>query len=92
MIRTTKLPIPYHPRATDEMVVEAIAAYMRDAQAAALPGAWPIIVARLREAYGTKRVDRAVSRYMRELRQENRSLKRQVKHARAAWIKRQTSG
>ena len=40
------------------MVVEAIAAYMRDAQAAALPGAWPIIVARLREAYGTKRVDR----------------------------------
>jgi hypothetical protein len=69
---TTKLPISFHPSATDEDIVEAIASYMREARAAAVPGAWRIIVARLREAYGGKLVDAAVHRYARELRQEQR--------------------
>jgi hypothetical protein len=31
---TTRLPISFHPHATDEDIVEAIASYMRDARAA----------------------------------------------------------
>jgi hypothetical protein len=85
---TTLLPAPYHPRATDADVIAAIAEVLRASHAAAVPGAWRIIVERLRQHYGVKLVDRAVRQYERALRQENRSLRRQVRHARAAWIKR----
>jgi hypothetical protein len=73
---------------TDQDVVEAIADYMRECHTAALPAAFRLVVGRLRERYGRKLVDRALAQYTRALRRENRSLKRQVKHARAAWIKR----
>jgi hypothetical protein len=73
----------------DEDIVDAIADYMRECRAAAVGGAWRIIVARLRDHYGTKLVDRAVDRYMRALRQETRMLRRQVRQARADWMKRQ---
>jgi hypothetical protein len=83
---TTRLPIPH---ATDEDVIDALADYMRESRVAALRGAWPIIVARLSDRFGRRLVDRAVYRYMRELRRENRSLERQVARAKADWLKRQ---
>jgi hypothetical protein len=68
--------------ASDADVIEAIAEVMRESRAAALTSAWPLIVDRLREIYGRELVDRAVQRYMRALRQENRLLERQLKHHR----------
>jgi hypothetical protein len=64
---TSKLPVAFHPRATDDDVIDALASYMRESRAAALTSAWPIIVERLREVYGRRLVDRAVQRYMRAL-------------------------
>jgi hypothetical protein len=85
---TTLLPIPFHPRATDEDIVMAIAEVMRGSHVASLPTAFRIVVGRLRDVYGRRLVDRALRQYELALRQENRSLKRQVRLARAAWIKR----
>jgi hypothetical protein len=92
---TTRLPISFHPHATDEDIVEAIASYMRDARAAAVPGAFRIVVDRLREAYGRKLVDRALRQYekalgreRRRLKQQNTHLEKQVRQARAAGMKR----
>jgi hypothetical protein len=89
---TTLLPTPYHPHATDADVVEAIAETLRDSRTAARPGAFRVIVDRLREAYGRRLVDRALGQYERAMRQEqrrlkreNRRLERQVRQARAAW-------
>jgi hypothetical protein len=67
---------------TDKDIVASIADFTRQCRVAALPCAWRIIVARLRDAYGRRLVDRALRQYERGLRQENRSLRRQVRRAR----------
>jgi hypothetical protein len=81
---------------TDEDIIAAIAETLREAHAAAVPGAFRIIVERLRQVYGTRLVDRALGQYERALRQErrrlkqhNRHLERQVRQAKAAYLKRQ---
>jgi hypothetical protein len=78
------------PAATDaDVIVEALAEYLlHDMPQANIRGPLTLVIERLRQRYGRKLVDRALRAYERELRRENRSLKRQAKHARAAWIKR----
>jgi hypothetical protein len=73
---------------TNDDVIVSIAEVMRSCHVAAVPNAFRIIVERLRQHYGRRNVDRALRAYERGLRQENRSLKRQVRQARAAWIRR----
>jgi hypothetical protein len=76
-------------------IVDALVEHFSDGCAAARPLAFRIVVARLRDRYGAKVVDRALREYERALRQhqralrrENRSLERQVARARADWMKR----
>jgi hypothetical protein len=86
---TTLLPVPFHPHATDEDIVEAIAEYLRSCRAVSWHHASVIVLKRLSVVYGEKLVMKAGARYGRELRRERRSLKRQVARARADWLKRQ---
>jgi hypothetical protein len=62
-------------------IINALVEYFHEVRAVSQP----VVVARLCETYGPEIVHRALHRH---LRQQNRSLKRQVRQARAAWIKR----
>jgi hypothetical protein len=77
--------------ATDADVVEAIAETLRASHVAAVPNAFRLVVARLRAVYGRRLVDRALRQYELTLRQENRSLKRQVKRVRAHQKRREVA-
>jgi hypothetical protein len=96
---TTKLPIPFHPTATDAatIIISALVEYFRGSPAMRSPHAGRIVWRRLVDMYGEKVVERALRICIREarreqqaLRRESRSLKRQVRLAKAAYLKRQT--
>jgi hypothetical protein len=71
------VPIPY-PRASNEIVVDAIVDYLIGMRHAARRVPLQIVVARLRDYYGHKLVDQALVLYERHLKRENRLLRRQV--------------
>jgi hypothetical protein len=85
---TTLLPVPFHPDATDDDIIAAIAEHFREAKSAAVPGAFRIVVARLRDRFGCKLVDAAVHRYARDLRLEQQALRRENRELRLAHRKR----
>jgi hypothetical protein len=80
------------PAATDaSIIVEALAEYLRESHAAARPGAFRVIVSRLRDHYGVRIVDAALGLYERETRLERRRLKQENWRLERQWLKRQTS-
>ena len=78
MTTTTKLPLPFHPQATDDMIVEAILDELRDVSIRCSGGVVSRAAARLSERYGAALVEKALRRRMQELRRERSWLHHRV--------------